>query len=1464
MALNLGDVSIGLVADTSGLQAAMGRLKDFGNAVNALSRKTDEESQRMANAFARQERILSQTFTKIDTQVANLRRTGADPQIIAQLTRQYNHLQESLMKGERTSIELARAREYGVRILNRATNAIKANVAAQTQAINIEEKLAAAKRKVDAANSKITSTIGPEKSQSFIAANNSALAAYEAKLRAADVTTHSLKTATAQLTSELAANKQAWQRTSESIVSASKARSAYVQAENRVRGLQSRMGVMGADPRAADLIKQADVALARHEENLRKNRLTTTQLTNSKTELSRSLGRITREWNSLTNAVKAADAAERARERAVRVTASTNRQLRLAGLPQTYQQDISNTLRQYEAALRGTNLAQITATHNAWKEAVDRGRNAMTGAGTAASKFSSHLRDVGRSLILVVGPLSGIGARVAVLSTLFETLSWKMALSVGSMTASIVGLGALVVAGVKATMMMERWYAQMLLATGAQSTMAASFEYVTNYANKMGQSIVELTPAYTKFAAAARMSGLALEEQQAAFEGIVTAGTALRATPEQVSRMFLAMEQMVSKGTVHTEEIKRQLGDVLPGAVQIAAQAMGVTTSKFMDMMQKGEVATKDFLPKFSALLKELFGPAALQGAESLQSEINRVSNSWLELKKRLDEASNASEGFRAVLQSFNKVLITLGDNIPQLVGGLGAIMGVAAGLGVWWVVASARAVQFAGGLMVLTKAVRAFNLAATGSAALALLGGPAGLARLAIVATGAAVGYKLMSDAMSDTTEASSEFRSALKADVELYEKLGSVSANVSKTVLENAQLRIEAAMEEVRIITRARELLTATAADGPATTGTASMFNSKMSTFGAPGKVLGLLMDKVSGAVAGVLGIKGGGGSEEAAALDKRKALLQENIKALEGYVERWKNIKVTKDPVTSLTDPNGDGGKGALDSFKNRLQDMIDEYETAKRKAEIVSRGGSFEAFLNEDSMNKAREFLRDLPKGLSEADIKAKLLSELGIEADSAAEALNKLFLATKLFDEQTADFDNWSRNAASRINEYANTIEQFQERMDTAGGVDVRWSKIQIAAIKELQKEADRFDELFKFSALKNDPAAYKQAKDTYLDYVRTVQQAEMSAYWSKEMADIAKSTGIAMESVTLKFDNAIAQINEGILSGFVDAVKGGVMIGKIELEKFNAVIKEQLEPFKELTSAIDSWADKTTDTLANLIVNGTKDWKEQIKQLENAIMMDITKMIVKQGITEPLFKALFGDLLTSDKNKTGSLGGFGGGLLGMIFGQKPKLGYDKDGNAAPKVDLNVPSEASGALEDGIFGGFLKGVKGMAAAFMNFLSGLSSIFASNQATGAVGGKGGGGGFLGLIGSFFGGAGGIGYGEAGTAAATAFVPDLAGGFVPALAAGGPAFRDKTYQVNENVPELYTVGSKSYLLPRGNGFVKPLDEYDGGMNNSRSTTIHAPITIVAKDYESFRRSSNQVSDQMAKYLRRAQRIN
>ena len=59
---------------------------------------------------------------------------------------------------------------------------------------------------------------------------------------------------------------------------------------------------------------------------------------------------------------------------------------------------------------------------------------------------------------------------------------------------------------------------------------------------------------------------------------------------ENQERAFLALNQMMSKGTVQAEELRGQLGEALPGAFGIMAKAVGVTEKELQNMMKAGEV----------------------------------------------------------------------------------------------------------------------------------------------------------------------------------------------------------------------------------------------------------------------------------------------------------------------------------------------------------------------------------------------------------------------------------------------------------------------------------------------------------------------------------------------------------------------------------------------------------------------------------------------------------------------------------------------------------------------------------------------------------------------------------------------------------------------------------------------------------------------------------------------------------
>jgi tape measure domain-containing protein len=112
---------------------------------------------------------------------------------------------------------------------------------------------------------------------------------------------------------------------------------------------------------------------------------------------------------------------------------------------------------------------------------------------------------------------------------------------------------------------------------------------------------------------------------------------------DQTSGVLLALQQMISKGTVQAEELRGQLGERLPGAFQIAARAMGVTTAELGKMLEQGQVVAEDFLPKFGKALEENLGGAAEKAADRLDAAVNRFDTAWERLKKNSGD-SGASQ----------------------------------------------------------------------------------------------------------------------------------------------------------------------------------------------------------------------------------------------------------------------------------------------------------------------------------------------------------------------------------------------------------------------------------------------------------------------------------------------------------------------------------------------------------------------------------------------------------------------------------------------------------------------------------------------------------------------------------------------------------------------------------------------------------------------------------------------------
>lgn len=194
----------------------------------------------------------------------------------------------------------------------------------------------------------------------------------------------------------------------------------------------------------------------------------------------------------------------------------------------------------------------------------------------------------------------------------------------------------------------------------SEEEFADIMQFLSTIADTYGQDLTVLTNTYKGLAAAAKGTSMEGAETKRLFEGIIKAGSALKLTNEQVEGSLLAIQQMMSKGTVSAEELRGQLGERLPIANKVFAQALGVSEAEMAKMLQRGEVLANDVLPKVSRILNETYSEKAIANAQGLTNETNRLSNAWT----RFADAFSDTTGLMKFWAGFKGLLANMMDSI--------------------------------------------------------------------------------------------------------------------------------------------------------------------------------------------------------------------------------------------------------------------------------------------------------------------------------------------------------------------------------------------------------------------------------------------------------------------------------------------------------------------------------------------------------------------------------------------------------------------------------------------------------------------------------------------------------------------------------------------------------------------------------------------------------------------------------
>jgi len=231
-----------------------------------------------------------------------------------------------------------------------------------------------------------------------------------------------------------------------------------------------------------------------------------------------------------------------------------------------------------------------------------------------------------KDLIGAFGIVTGIGAIAAVTSNIYENIKAQQSLDLA-----------------------------LKSVTKTEEELARARTYLNKLSQEQGLEINNLTKQYTAFyvAATGKLSDAKIEQ---VFEDIARSGAALGLSNEALERSFTAVNQMLSKGTVSAEELRGQLAESSPGAVQAMTKAVqklhpelkNLTEKDLFELIKQGKILAAEVLPETAKQLALITGADNAQGIETLTKTVNRLSNAWKGFIRQLEEGDGTFSKFLA------------------------------------------------------------------------------------------------------------------------------------------------------------------------------------------------------------------------------------------------------------------------------------------------------------------------------------------------------------------------------------------------------------------------------------------------------------------------------------------------------------------------------------------------------------------------------------------------------------------------------------------------------------------------------------------------------------------------------------------------------------------------------------------------------------------------------------------------
>jgi len=169
------------------------------------------------------------------------------------------------------------------------------------------------------------------------------------------------------------------------------------------------------------------------------------------------------------------------------------------------------------------------------------------------------------------------------------------------------------------------------------------FDFVTNMAKSAPFELKALADTFVKF----KVAGI--DPTNGSMQALVDSVAKFGGTGETLKRASVAIQQMAGKGVVSMEELRQQLGEAVPTAMQDMADQMGMSMGELANAVSKGTLAAGPALDKMLLRMRVNNAGAAKEMMETWVGLGERLKTEFSLMSKTIAESDFGKEASAAV-----------------------------------------------------------------------------------------------------------------------------------------------------------------------------------------------------------------------------------------------------------------------------------------------------------------------------------------------------------------------------------------------------------------------------------------------------------------------------------------------------------------------------------------------------------------------------------------------------------------------------------------------------------------------------------------------------------------------------------------------------------------------------------------------------------------------------------------------